>query len=60
MRAIRVSKADGQFEIVEREIPEPGNGAVRIKVQGCGICHSDSLVKEGMIPGLPVSSGSGE
>jgi D-arabinose 1-dehydrogenase-like Zn-dependent alcohol dehydrogenase len=52
MRAVQVSKANGPFEIVEREIPEPGNGAVRIKVQACGICHSDTLVKEGQFPGL--------
>jgi len=52
MRAIQVSKVNGPFEIVEREIPEPGNGAVRIKVQACGICHSDSIVKEGILPGL--------
>lgn len=52
MRAIQVSKVNGPFEIVERDIPEPGNGGVRIKVQACGICHSDSIVKEGMLPGL--------
>ena len=38
--------------MVERDIPEPGPGTVRIKVQACGICHSDSLVKEGHWPGL--------
>ena len=42
----------GPFEIVERELPEPGAGWVRIKVQACGICHSDSFVKEGHWPGL--------
>lgn len=47
MRAVQVAKAKAPFEIVEREIPEPGPGTVRIKVQACGICHSDSLVKEG-------------
>jgi D-arabinose 1-dehydrogenase-like Zn-dependent alcohol dehydrogenase len=45
-----VSKANGPFEIIERDIPEPGPGQVRIKVQACGICHSDSLVKERMFP----------
>jgi D-arabinose 1-dehydrogenase-like Zn-dependent alcohol dehydrogenase len=40
------------LEIVEREIPEAGAGSVRIKVQACGICHSDSLTKEGSYPGL--------
>jgi D-arabinose 1-dehydrogenase-like Zn-dependent alcohol dehydrogenase len=52
MRAVQVSRAGGPFEIVEREIPQPGPGQVRIKVQACGICHSDSLVKEGQWPGL--------
>ena len=52
MRAVQVSRANGPFELVEREIPEPGVGAVRIKVEACGICHSDSLVKSGAMPGL--------
>ena len=52
MRAVQVSKAGGNFEIVERPIPEPGRNQVRIKVEACGICHSDSVVKEGMFPGL--------
>ena len=43
MRAVQVSKAGGPFEMVEREIPEPGPRQVRVKVQACGICHSDSL-----------------
>ena len=50
MRAIQVPRAGAPFEIVEREIPEPGPGTVRIKVQACGICHSDSLTKEGGFP----------
>jgi D-arabinose 1-dehydrogenase-like Zn-dependent alcohol dehydrogenase len=52
MRAVQVSKAKGPFEIVERDIPEPGAGSVRIKVQACGVCHSDSLTKEGLWPGM--------
>ncbi len=52
MKAVQVSKAGGDFEIVDRSIPEPGRGQVRIKVEACGICHSDALVKEGMWPGL--------
>jgi D-arabinose 1-dehydrogenase-like Zn-dependent alcohol dehydrogenase len=52
MRAVQVSRAKGPFEIVERDIPEPGAGTVRIKVQACGVCHSDSLTKEGLWPGL--------
>jgi D-arabinose 1-dehydrogenase-like Zn-dependent alcohol dehydrogenase len=52
MRVAQVSRPNGPFEIVERPIPEPGAGTVRIKVLACGICHSDSLVKEGAWPGL--------
>ena len=52
MRVVQVSRPNGPFEIVERQIPEPGAGAVRIKVQACGICHSDALVKEGHLPGI--------
>jgi D-arabinose 1-dehydrogenase-like Zn-dependent alcohol dehydrogenase len=52
MRAAQITRPSGPFELVEREIPEPAAGQVRIKVQACGICHSDSLVKEGQWPGL--------
>jgi len=52
MRVAQIDRPNGSFEIVEREIPDPGPGWVRIKVQACGICHSDSLVKEGLWPGL--------
>ena len=52
MRAVQVSEARGPFEIVEREIPEPAADWVRVKVQACGICHSDTLVKEGLWPGI--------
>ena len=52
MRAVQVSRANGPLELVEREIPEPGAGNVRIKVEACGVCHSDSMVKTGAIPGL--------
>jgi D-arabinose 1-dehydrogenase-like Zn-dependent alcohol dehydrogenase len=52
MRVVQVSRPNGPFEIVERGIPEPGAGSVRIKVQACGICHSDSLTKEGTYPGI--------
>ncbi len=52
MKVAQISKAKGPFEIVEREIPEPAPGTVRIKVEACGICHSDFLVKEGVWPGL--------
>jgi D-arabinose 1-dehydrogenase-like Zn-dependent alcohol dehydrogenase len=52
MRVVQISRANGPFEIVERDIPQPGAGEVRIKVQACGICHSDSFTKEGLFPGL--------
>src|SRR5437660_8294932 len=52
MKAVQVSKPGVNFEVVERPIPEPGRGQVRIKVEACGICHSDALVKEGVWPGL--------
>jgi len=52
MRAVQISRPGGPFEIVERDIPEPGPGRVRIKIQACGICHSDSVTKEGHFPGL--------
>jgi D-arabinose 1-dehydrogenase-like Zn-dependent alcohol dehydrogenase len=52
MKAVQVAKAGGDFEIVERDIPHPGPGQVRIRVQACGVCHSDVLVKEGGWPGL--------
>ena len=47
MKAVQISKAGGNFELVERNIPDPGRNQVRIKVEACGICHSDALVKEG-------------
>ena len=52
MTVAQVPKAGADFEIVEREIPKPGAGHVRIKVQACGVCHSDVFVKEGLWPGI--------
>src|SRR5438309_1923423 len=52
MRSVQVARPKGAFELVEREIPEPRVGAVRIKVQACGICHSDMYTKEGLFPGI--------
>ena len=59
MLVAQVSKKGGPFEIVERPILEPGPGQVRLKVDACGICHSDQLFKEGSWPGLkfPVVPG---
>jgi D-arabinose 1-dehydrogenase-like Zn-dependent alcohol dehydrogenase len=52
MKAAQIPKPGGDFEIVEREIPKPGAGQVLIKVQACGVCHSDVLTKEGAWPGI--------
>ena len=52
MKAVQVPKPGGDFEFVEREIPEPGPRQVRIRVQACGICHSDVIIKEGLFPGI--------
>src|SRR5882724_1812997 len=52
MKAAQISKPRGDFELVERDIPEPAAGQVRVQVEACGICHSDALVKEGLWPGL--------
>jgi len=52
MHVVQVPRPNGPLEIVEREIPEPGAGSVRIKVEACGICHSDSMTKEGLWPGI--------
>jgi D-arabinose 1-dehydrogenase-like Zn-dependent alcohol dehydrogenase len=52
MRAAQIPKPGADFEIVEREIPKPGAGEVRIKVQACGVCHSDLFTKEGAWPGI--------
>src|SRR5438128_639800 len=52
MKAAQISKAGGDWELVERDIPEPGPGQVRVKVEACGICHSDAVVKDGIWPGL--------
>jgi D-arabinose 1-dehydrogenase-like Zn-dependent alcohol dehydrogenase len=52
MRVAQVSSPRGPLEIVERPIPEPGAGWVRIKVSACGVCHSDSVTKEGLFPGI--------
>ena len=52
MKVAQITKPGADFQIVEREIPEPGRGQVRIKVQACGVCHSDILTKEGLWPGI--------
>ena len=52
MRAVQVSRPGGPLELVERPTPDPGPDSVRIRVQACGICHSDVLTKEGQWPGI--------
>lgn len=52
MKVAQVAKAGGPLEVVERPIPEPGKGEVRIKVQACGICHSDAMTKDGAWSGM--------
>ena len=59
MRAIEIPFAGGPLELVERPLPEPGRGQVRIRVQACGVCHSDEIAKEGYLPGMsyPLTPG---
>jgi D-arabinose 1-dehydrogenase-like Zn-dependent alcohol dehydrogenase len=52
MKVAQIGKAGGEFELVEREIPTPPAGHVRIRVQACGVCHSDAVTKEGQLPGI--------
>jgi D-arabinose 1-dehydrogenase-like Zn-dependent alcohol dehydrogenase len=52
MRRVQVSHPKGPLELVEQEIQDPGSGLVRIKVQACGVCHSDTVTKEGILPGI--------
>jgi D-arabinose 1-dehydrogenase-like Zn-dependent alcohol dehydrogenase len=52
MKVAQVPKPGGDFQVVEREIPQPGAGQVRIKVQACGVCHSDVFTKDGSWPGI--------
>lgn len=52
MKVAQISKPGAGFQIVEREVPEPAAGQVRIKVQACGVCHSDLLTAEGAWPGI--------
>src|SRR5689334_11772616 len=52
MKAAQIGKGGGDWELVERAVPDPGPGQVRVKVEACGICHSDALVKDGLWPGL--------
>lgn len=53
MRAVQVAHPGAPFQLVERERPQPGPGEVRVRVQACGVCHSDSIAKDGLFPGIP-------
>jgi D-arabinose 1-dehydrogenase-like Zn-dependent alcohol dehydrogenase len=53
MRVVQVAHKGGPFELVTREVPQPAFGEVRVKVEACGVCHSDSIAKEGLIPTVP-------
>jgi D-arabinose 1-dehydrogenase-like Zn-dependent alcohol dehydrogenase len=52
VRSVQISEPNGPFEIVDRDVPEPNGAQVRVKVQACGICHSDSFTKQGLFPGI--------
>ena len=52
MMAVQIKSPGGAFEVVQRAVPDPGPNTVRIKVEACGVCHSDAFVKEGHWPGL--------
>jgi D-arabinose 1-dehydrogenase-like Zn-dependent alcohol dehydrogenase len=52
MRAVQVPRPGGPFEIVERDIPEAQSGMVRVKIQACGVCHSDEVTKHGLFAGI--------
>jgi D-arabinose 1-dehydrogenase-like Zn-dependent alcohol dehydrogenase len=52
MRAVQVTRPQGALDLVERDVPVPPSGSVRIKVEACGVCHSDSFTKEGTFPGI--------
>jgi len=52
MKAVQVPEPGADFEVVERDVPSPGAGHVRIRVQACGVCHSDVVTKDGVLPGI--------
>ena len=54
MRAVVVTKPNAPFTLIEREIPAPGAGQLRIKVEACGVCHSDGLVRAAAFPGVAL------
>jgi D-arabinose 1-dehydrogenase-like Zn-dependent alcohol dehydrogenase len=53
IRVIQIPQKGAPFELTERDLPEPGHGEVRVKVQACGVCHSDSIAVQGLFPNIP-------
>ncbi len=58
-RAMQIPAPGGAFELIQKEFPAPGPGQVRIRVHACGVCHSDSITKFGMFPGITLPARSG-
>jgi D-arabinose 1-dehydrogenase-like Zn-dependent alcohol dehydrogenase len=54
MKAVQVSKPNGPFEVVSRDVRDPGPGEIRIKIEACGVCHSDAVTRSGTYPGLTL------
>ncbi len=54
MKAVQASKPNGPFEVVSREVRDPGPGEIRIRVEACGVCHSDAMTRSGAYPGLTL------
>jgi D-arabinose 1-dehydrogenase-like Zn-dependent alcohol dehydrogenase len=54
MKAVQASKPNGPFEVVERDVRDPGPGEIRVRVEACGVCHSDALTRSGAYPGLTL------
>lgn len=54
MRAMIVPEAGASLQMIERDLPEPGSREVRLRVNACGVCHSDSVTVQGLMPGSPI------
>jgi D-arabinose 1-dehydrogenase-like Zn-dependent alcohol dehydrogenase len=59
MKAVQISKAGGNLELVERDIPKPKPDWVRVKVEACGVCHSDQMVERRILAGTSISADPG-
>ena len=58
-RVVQAAGPQRPLEVVQRQVPEPGAGEVRVRVEACGVCHSDSLTVEGHWPGISYPRGPG-